>query len=154
MSPRADGLATEIEARGRLYLPNNDVITYPNMSGSMRSSKSRTGLPSHTFEKGNGDDQVILFHILSLSPPLIPIPIPYFFYIACSPPLFRPSLRVEKSYSLRFIRKNFAFDFVLFRLFIKLKSPLVFISEGFIFLLVFYLYCYHSCFGSYFSFCF
>lgn len=36
----------------------------------------------------------------------------------------------------------------------NIKAPLFFISEGFIFLLIFYFYCYHSCFCSYFSFCF
>lgn len=35
-----------------------------------------------------------------------------------------------------------------------LKAPLFFIPEGFVFLLVFYFYCYHFGFGSYFSFCF
>ena len=126
------------------------------MSGSMRSSKSRTGLPSHTFEKGNSDDQVILFPILSLSPPLIPIPIPihYFFYIACSSPLVSTELASGEILFFTFQTQESCVWFCPFSFVLKLKSPLAFILEGFIFLLIFYFYCYHSCFGSYFSFCF
>ncbi len=75
-----------------LYLVNADVYTKPIIERTMALKEPGRLALSHSFEKGNGDDQVILFPILSLSPPLIPIPIPYFFDIACSSPLVSTEL--------------------------------------------------------------